>query len=88
VKAGDASMSSYAYLYDRVQLGLKQPQRWGTQTVCENGKPMLYRVEDPSGLNARRKELFMAPVEEYLTVDYLVRFCAQLGSTPENRLDR
>jgi len=78
-KAGDVSMNNYAYLYDRVQMGLNRPQRWGTQAICENGKPALYQVEDRSGLNARRMELFMAPVEEYLEVDYLVRFCAQSG---------
>jgi Family of unknown function (DUF6624) len=78
-QAGDATMNSYAYLYDRVQMGLNRPQRWGTQAICENGKPALYQVEDPSGLNARRMELFMAPVEEYLSVDYLVRSCAQSG---------
>lgn len=34
-KADNASMSDYAYLYDRVQVGLGKPQHWGTQAKCE-----------------------------------------------------
>jgi hypothetical protein len=30
-------------------------------------------------MDARRKELFMPPVREYLQMDYLVKFCAQQG---------
>lgn len=78
-KDGNASMSDYAYLYDRVQMGLDKPQHWGTQTRCEKGKPELYPVDDLAGLDARRKELFMPPVREYLQMDYLVKFCAQQG---------
>ena len=76
-KAGDASMTDYAYLYDRVQMGLNKPQHWGTQAKCENGKPVLYPVDDLAGLDARRKELFMAPVADYLKMDYLVRSCRE-----------
>jgi Family of unknown function (DUF6624) len=75
-KSGEASMSDYAYLYDRVQVGLGKPQRWGSQTKCVNGKPVLDPVDDPAGLAQRRKELFMMPVEDYLKMDYLVKFCA------------
>ena len=78
-KKGDASMSDYAYLYDRVQMGLGKPQHWGTQAKCENGKPVLYPVDDREGLDRRRKELFMMPIKEYLENDYLVKFCAQSG---------
>lgn len=73
---GDASMSDYAYLYDRVQVGLGKPQRWGSQTSCQDGKPVLAAVEDPAGLDARRKELFMPPIAEYLKIDYLVKACS------------
>jgi uncharacterized protein DUF6624 len=78
-RSGNASMSDYAYLYDRVQVGLGKPQRWGTQTRCENGKPALAPVSDRAGLDARRKELFMLPVREYLRNDYLVKLCAEVG---------
>jgi hypothetical protein len=78
-KAGDASMSDYAYLYDRVQVGLGKPQHWGSQSKCQNGKPVLEPVDDPAGLDARRKELFMMPIGDYLKLDYLTKFCAQAG---------
>ena len=76
-KDGNASMSDYAYLYDRVQTGLGKPQHWGTQAKCEKGKPVLYPVDDRSGLDVRRKELFMPPVREYLQMEYLIKSCAQ-----------
>jgi hypothetical protein len=60
-------------------MGLGKPQRWGSQVKCENGKPALYVVDDPAGLEQRRKELFMMPVAEYLKVDYLVKNCAASG---------
>lgn len=78
-KAGDASMSDYAYLYDRVQVGLGKPQHWGTQVKCQDGKPVLGPVDDPAGLDARRKELFMPPIQEYLKSDYLAKVCAMSG---------
>jgi hypothetical protein len=34
-------------------------------------------VDDPAGLDARRKELFMPPIRDYLKTDYLVKLCAQ-----------
>lgn len=78
-KGGNASMADYAYLYDRVQMGLGKPQHWGTQAKCEDGKPVLYPVDDPAGLDTRRKELFMLPIRDYLQMDFLVKFCAQSG---------
>ncbi len=77
-KAGDAPMSDYAYLYDRVQVGLGKPQHWGSQTRCVDGKPVLDPVDDPAGLDARRKELFMPPIQDYLKMDYLTKFCESL----------
>lgn len=76
-KTGNASMSDYAYLYDRVQVGLGKPQHWGSQTKCKGRKPVLAPVDDPAGLDTRRKELFMLPIGEYLKIDYLAKVCAQ-----------
>lgn len=78
-RSGEASMSDYAYLYDRVQVGLGKPQPWGSQTKCVNGRPVLSPVDDPAGLDARRKELFMMPIREYMKMDYLVKACAKMG---------
>jgi hypothetical protein len=68
VEAGEASKVDYAYLYDRVMIGEGKPQHWGTQTNCENGKAVLAPVDDPAGLEQRRKDLQMIPaaVDEYL----------------------
>lgn len=63
---GEASRADYAYLYDRVQMRLGKPQRWGTQAKCVNGLPVLYRVEDQAGLEERRRELRMPPAAVYL----------------------
>src|SRR6266403_1081763 len=52
-ETGNAAMGDYAYLYDRVQVGLGRPQHWGTQTHCEDGKPVMAPVDDPAGLDAR-----------------------------------
>ena len=76
----NASMSDYAYLFDRLQTGLGKAQHWGTQAKCENGKPVLYPVDDRAGLDMGRRELFMLPVREYLQLDYLVKSCTQTGN--------
>jgi hypothetical protein len=78
-KAGDASMTDYAYLYDRVQVGLGKPQHWGTQIKCQGGKPVLDPIDDPAGLDARREKLFMLPIRQYLKGDYIRKFCAKVG---------
>ncbi len=49
------------------------------QASCENGKPVLYRVDDPEGLDARRKELSMGPAGDYLRKEYVVKFSAALA---------
>jgi hypothetical protein len=81
-KSGNASMSDYAYLYDRVQIGMGKLQLWGTQAKCENGKSVLAPVADPAGLDLRRQELFMQPIREYLKMDYLLKFCKASEVTP------
>jgi hypothetical protein len=78
-KGGHVSMTDYAYLYDRVQMSLDKPQHWGNAVKCVNGKPVLYAVDDLSGLDARRKELFLMPVREYMQLDYMVKSCALAG---------
>ena len=78
-KSGDAAMMDYVYLYDRVKIGLGQPQRWGSQIKCVDGKPALYPVDDPGSLDARRKELSLVPIDDYLKADPLANACAQFA---------
>jgi hypothetical protein len=77
-KSGDAAMTDYVYLYDRVQIGLDQLQRWGSQIKYVAGKPALYPVDDPGDLDARRKELSLMAIDEYLKTDPLAKACAVL----------
>ncbi len=67
MRQGEASRSDYAYLYDRVRIGEGKPQRWGTQLKCVNGLPVLSPVDDPAGLDERRRELRMPPIKDYLS---------------------
>jgi hypothetical protein len=71
---GEASKQNFAYLFDRVQLRSGKPQHWGSGASCKNGKPVLDPVDDPAGLEQRRKELFMVPVDRYLKE--MEGFCA------------
>lgn len=75
--ADDASKADYAYLYDRVQTRLGNPQHWGTQTQCTAGGVVAQPVDDPAGLDARRAELGLMPEADYLKTEYLVRECAK-----------
>ena len=78
---GDASKTDYAYLYDRVMVGLDKPQRYGTQGGgCDNGKIQMRPVDDPDGLAQRRKELHLMPMEQY--VEILSSMCPQEESAP------
>jgi hypothetical protein len=62
---GEASKSDYAYLYDRVRVGEGKPQHWGSQMACVKGKAVLSPVDDPAGLEQRRRELHLPPIKEY-----------------------
>ena len=66
VSEREASRADYALLYDRVMVGDGKLQRWGSQTKCVDGTAVLDPVEDPEGLDDRRRALFMQPVEQYL----------------------
>ena len=66
--AGEASKADYAYLYDRVMTREGKPQHWGSQVECKDGKAVLAPVDDPAGLDQRRKDLQLMPVaiDDYL----------------------
>lgn len=53
-----------AYLYDRVQINSKKPQRYGTQIKNETGT--IHDLEDPESVNALRTSVGLKPLEHYL----------------------
>jgi len=68
VKNGDLDLQSYAYLHDRINMGLGKPQRFGSQirkTNLETQTVELYPCEDVENLNKRRREYGMMPIELY-----------------------
>jgi hypothetical protein len=65
MRAGDVRGGEYALLYDRVQMRAGRPQRYGSQFRFEDGKLVMHECEDPSGLDARRAELGLEPIDAY-----------------------
>ncbi len=51
---GEVAPVDIAYLTDRVLIAEGKPQRYGTQSVIENGKAMAKNVEDRANLDKRR----------------------------------
>ena len=80
---GDASKTDYAYLYDRVMVGVDKPQRYGTQGgACNKGKIEMRPIDDPAGLAERRKELHLMPMNQYEEI--LSSMCArEEGANPK-----
>lgn len=65
LSSGQVKRQSYAYLWDRTH----QPQRYGTQGSCvgkNSWKPDA--IEAPDLVEARRKEMEMEPLQEYVAM--------------------
>ena len=62
VANGDLNKEQYALMKDRVLMEEGKPQMYGSQ--IKNGK--LYDLKSPEGVNKRRKEMGMEPIEDYL----------------------
>lgn len=60
-QAGEARKTEYAYLYDRVAVAEKRPQRYGTQ--YDNGKP--FPIEDAAHVDERRRAIGLGTMAEY-----------------------
>lgn len=69
VDQGEAPQMDFVYLYDRVQVGLERPQRYGTQIehVLIDGVVHVgaFPVEDRAGLDELRRRVGLEPYEEY-----------------------
>ncbi|GAA4342752.1 DUF6624 domain-containing protein [Flaviaesturariibacter amylovorans] len=68
VAAGNANAANFAFLQDRVLLNAGERQLFGTQVMLNaDSTAFIPRpVADPSRLDARRAELGLPPMEEYL----------------------
>src|SRR6185369_4914829 len=56
----------FAGLYDRLRVGAGMKQLFGTQAVSMGGFLVLYPVEDPAKLDARRAEFGLGPIDLYI----------------------
>lgn len=61
VASGDARPANYAYLYDRVAVAEKRPQRYGTQ--YSDGQPAP--LEDPAHVDRRRRSVGLGTMAAY-----------------------
>lgn len=61
VPRGEVEGQSYALMYDRVAMAKGRPQRYGSQFRCEGGRWVVYRIEDPAGLDALRQTMGLGP---------------------------
>lgn len=70
VKAGLLDGGGFALLYDRLTLNLGGRQRYGSQLGSSAGDPTTYMLpmEDRSGVDARRAELGMSPLADYIAL--------------------
>ena len=55
-----------AYLEDRVRVNQGKPQLYGTQFVQENNTQAPQPIEDIENVDARRSEMGMGPLEDYV----------------------
>jgi hypothetical protein len=65
VKKGEAKPENLAYLTDRVRVGDKQKQIYGTQFREMNGKQEPFPIEDEANVDKRRKEVGLPSMAEY-----------------------
>lgn len=66
VADGEASPGNLAYLTDRVAVGRGEPQTYGTQMGCTPEGPQAAPIADEAGVDARRAEVGLEPLADYL----------------------
>src|SRR5918997_1593787 len=65
VAAGDAPAWQLAYLKDRMLVRRGRPQVYGTQyRMTETGKSVPFQIEDPEGVDERRRAVGLSTLEE------------------------
>lgn len=66
VAAGQADATELAYLEDRVALNTGNPQIYGTQIGCVDGRAEPAEMVDPESVDHRRAEAGLEPLADYL----------------------
>ena len=68
VDAGEFERRHFALLQDRVLVGEDKPQIYGTQLYWDDatGRWELFPIEDEANVDARREEIGMMPLAEYV----------------------
>jgi hypothetical protein len=66
VDDGDADPTELAYLEDRVALNTGGAQTYGTQVGCVDGRAEPADLDDPDGVDERRREVGLNPLDDYL----------------------
>jgi hypothetical protein len=69
-KGGESAKerSQYALLYDRIRMGRGEPQRFGSQGQCQDGKVRIYPIEDPDHVDERRAKFGLSTLKDYQTL--------------------
>jgi hypothetical protein len=65
VKKGEASGKDLAYLTDRVLVGEKKKQLYGTQFTTKDGELVPSPIEDEANVDSRRKEVGLGTLADY-----------------------
>lgn len=65
-RSGSVDRQAAALLTDRVLMHRGEPQRYGTQFYRDGARFVLYRVEDPEGLDERRAAMGLPSLAEYM----------------------
>lgn len=63
--ADEVDRSDLAYLEDRVRINTGRPQLYGTQFYTKDAVLQPRPIEDPAGLDKRRKAMDLKPFSEY-----------------------
>jgi hypothetical protein len=66
LKNGESTGEEFAYLTDRVRIGEKRKQIYGTQIQMLGGKVIPHPIEDEAGVDDRRERVGLPPLAAYL----------------------
>lgn len=86
-RAGDLSGECFALLKDRVLMKRGEPQLYGTQILSfdrwKDGRPAVHPIADEKHVDARRAQLGMPPLADYLEMVKRVYFPEEAGEGEE-----